>query len=89
MTEPSSAGFLFLWWYEMGIGRTFSGVRDKVGITAEDNRELPTFYEQRSLSGRLYKEHGIDVQMLWGHKTAKMSELYLEDRSDEWQVIAL
>jgi len=71
------------------VGRTFAGVRDKVGITAADERELPTFYEQRSLSGRLYKEHGIDVQMLWGHKTAKMSELYLDDRADEWQVITL
>lgn len=71
------------------IGRMFAAARDRVGITAKDERELPTFYEQRSLSGRLYKEHGIDVQMLWGHKTEKMSELYLDDRSDDWQVISL
>ncbi|MDX6053208.1 MULTISPECIES: tyrosine-type recombinase/integrase, partial [unclassified Klebsiella] len=71
------------------LGRKFAKARDLAGIAADDERELPTFYEQRSLSGRLYKAHGLDVQMLWGHKTEKMSELYLDDRADNWQVISL
>jgi integrase len=44
----------------------------------------PTFHEIRSLSGRLYKEQGIDAQGLLGHKDSKTTSLYLDSRGTEW-----
>ena len=44
----------------------------------------PTFHEIRSLSGRLYKEQGIDAQALLGHKDSKTTSKYLDGRGVEW-----
>lgn len=47
--------------------------------------KTPTsFHEQRSLSERLYEKQGIDTQQLLGHKSAAMTELYHDEREDEW-----
>ncbi|TKV08234.1 integrase [Citrobacter sp. wls619] len=67
----------------------FSMVRDRVEIVASKGKTPPTFYEQRSLSGRVYKRHGLDVQALWGHKNKEMSEVYLDEREKKWIVIAV
>lgn len=67
----------------------FSAVRDRVVIELDEGKTPPTFHEQRSLSGRLYEKQGINVQALWGHKSKKMSELYLDERNTEWIVVAV
>lgn len=48
----------------------------------------PSLHEVRSLSARLFKAQGIDVQTLLGHKHAEMTELYVDDRGlskDQWK----
>lgn len=46
----------------------------------------PTFHEIRSLAGRLYeKEKGKEfAQKLLGHKSMKMTNVYLDSRKNEW-----
>ena len=53
-------------------------------LTALQWDHPPTFHEIRSLSGRLYKEQGVDAQALLGHKDAKTTSLYLDSRGTEW-----
>lgn len=42
--------------------------------------EWPSLHEVRSLSARLYKEQGIDIQTLLGHKNSEMTAIYEDDR---------
>lgn len=42
--------------------------------------EWPSLHEVRSLSARLYRAQGIDVQTLLGHKHAEMTAVYEDDR---------
>lgn len=72
-----------------GISQAFADARGLAKLKIQDNKTPPTFHEQRSLSGRLYKKQGINVQALWGHKSAKTSEIYLDERSNEWIVVAV
>lgn len=44
----------------------------------------PTFHEQRSLAARLHKEQGRDPQRLLGHRSEKMTGIYLDSRGAEW-----
>lgn len=62
------------------LTNAFSLVRDEVCIEVARDKTPPTFYEQRSRSGRVYKKQGLDVQSLWGHKNKEMSEVYLDER---------
>ncbi|PKQ97866.1 site-specific integrase [Escherichia coli] len=48
-----------------------------------------TFHEQRSLSERLYKEQGIDIRKLLGHKTQQQTDRYHDDRGKGWSKVAL
>jgi len=43
-------------------------------------RVRPSLHEVRSLSARLYRQQGLDVQTLLGHADAEMTELYINDR---------
>lgn len=72
-----------------GLSQSFAEARDAAKIKVQEDKTPPTFYEQRSLSGRLYKKQGINVQVLWGHKSAKTSEIYLDERNNEWMVVAV
>lgn len=54
-----------------------------------DEPNAPTFHEIRSLSARLYKEQGIDVRVLLGHKTDAMAALYQDNRGSEWLTLSL
>lgn len=47
---------------------------------AHQLHEWPSLHEIRSLSARLYRDQGIDVQTLLGHKDAEVTSLYLDDR---------
>ena len=66
----------------MSLSSEFARLRDIVGI-AGDNP--PTLHEVRSLAARLYTErHGkAFANALLGHKSAQMTELYLDER-DGW-----
>lgn len=68
------------------IEQMFRDARDAAGITGENP---PTFHEIRSLSARLFKEQGIDVRVLLGHKTEEMVALYQDNRGAEWLTVKL
>jgi integrase len=63
------------------ISKAFKNARNLSGITGDNP---PSFHEIRSLSGRLYKEQGIDAQSLLGHKSAATTALYVDVRGSEW-----
>lgn len=67
---------------DMSLAQEFSRLRELVGITGENP---PTLHEVRSLSARLYTEkYGKEfANALLGHKSAKMTDLYLDER-DGW-----
>lgn len=44
----------------------------------------PSFFEIRSLAERLYREQGINTQVLLGHKYSTTTELYNDLRGREW-----
>ena len=55
-------------------------------------RLRPSLHEVRSLSARLYKQQGIDVQTLLGHKDAEVTAMYVDDRgltAHEWKEVKL
>ncbi len=70
------------------ISRGFLRARELTDLTWE-GKNPPTFHEQRSLSERLFSEQGINTQLLLGHKSAKMTAVYHDNRGAEWQEIAL
>lgn len=54
------------------------------------DKEPPSFHEIRSLSERLYKaQGGINTQVLLGHKSARSTETYDDDRRSEWTRVEL
>lgn len=55
-------------------------IRAVCGETAYRDREWPSLHEVRSLSARMYRAQGIDVQTLLGHKHAEMTAIYEDDR---------
>ncbi len=52
--------------------------QNKCGLTWPE-RSAPSFHEQRSLSERLYREQGINIQKLLGHKSQAMADKYNDD----------
>lgn len=66
----------------VSLQQEFARLRELVGIVGENP---PTLHEVRSLSARLYTEkYGKEfANALMGHKSAKMTELYLDER-DGW-----
>ncbi|GKX60186.1 tyrosine-type recombinase/integrase [Leminorella grimontii] len=72
---------------KLGVGtisKAFAKARDATGIVW--NGEPPPYHEIRSLSARLYDaEMGKKfTQKLLGHKSAQMSERYIDARGAEW-----
>ncbi|PLY37326.1 integrase [Pectobacterium carotovorum] len=67
-----------------GLTKGFVKARKASGIELDENP--PTFHEIRSLAGRLYeKERGKGfAQKLLGHKSAKMTEKYLDTRGKDY-----
>ncbi|MET0049234.1 MAG: phage integrase Arm DNA-binding domain-containing protein [Sedimenticola sp.] len=64
------------------ISGWFRKARNKSGFKWAE--KPPTFHEIRSLSGRLYKDQGIDEQRLLGHKDARTTSVYNDARGAEW-----
>ncbi|WP_241647516.1 site-specific integrase [Rosenbergiella metrosideri] len=71
------------------ISRSFSQARDKSGCKWEG--DPPSFHEIRSLSARLYASDKSNefAQRLLGHKSAQMSERYIDSRGSEWLDVGL
>jgi integrase len=67
----------------------FARCRDDAEIIPPNGKTPASFHEQRSLAERLYEKQGIDTQKLLGHKTAAMTQLYHDERDDEWTYIAV
>lgn len=67
------------------LSKAFADARDRatkrLGITLDNP---PTFHEMRSLSARLHTAEGRDAQILLGHKSSKMTDLYRDSRGAEW-----
>jgi len=66
------------------LGYCFRKSRDAVGVAGTDGKRPPSFYEQRSLGARLYREQGYDPQILMGHKSAATTAKYLDPRGREY-----
>ncbi|MFS7307251.1 tyrosine-type recombinase/integrase [Rahnella inusitata] len=66
------------------ITNSFSEALKASGITYGENP--PSFHEIRSLASRLYeREYGKEfAQKLLGHKSMKMTNVYLDSRGTEW-----
>ncbi|MGY2172870.1 tyrosine-type recombinase/integrase [Pseudomonas gingeri] len=64
------------------LTHTFAACRDKA-FPRQTWRSPPTFHEIRSLSERLYRSQGINTQILLGHKHARMTDLYNDERDLE------
>ena len=63
-----------------------------LGEGAHKIYQWPSLHEVRSLSARLYRAQGVDVQTLLGHKNAEMTALYEDDRglsAKEWKRVPL
>lgn len=67
------------------IAQEFAAIRDDLRIGGDNP---PTFHEIRSLAARLWKEQGVDVRVLLGHKTEAMSALYQDARGAEWVTVS-
>ena len=63
------------------ISRGFKNARTLSGLSWDNP---PSFHEIRSLSGRLYKDQGVDAQSLLGYKSAETTALYIDVRGSEW-----
>lgn len=48
-----------------------------------ENDTLPTFYEQRSLAERLYREQGMDIQHYLVIKNQTQTDKYDDDRGKD------
>ncbi|MCS2154750.1 phage integrase Arm DNA-binding domain-containing protein [Scandinavium goeteborgense] len=70
-----------------GLTKKFVAARNLSGVELSSNP--PTFHEIRSLSGRLYEvSYGKEfAQKLFGHKSEKMTEKYLDKRQNEYVMI--
>lgn len=67
-------------------------IRTVLGDGAHQQHEWPSLHEIRSLSARLYRAQGIDVQTLLGHKDPEVTSMYLDDRglsAKNWKRVAL
>lgn len=70
------------------ISRCFTALVKEAGIDWKG--KLPaTLYEVRSLSERLYRKQGINVQVLLAHKNKRSTEKYDDARGVEWRVLEL
>ncbi|HHB8934222.1 phage integrase Arm DNA-binding domain-containing protein [Klebsiella pneumoniae] len=67
----------------------FSKARDSVSYDWNKNGSPPSFHEQRSLSERLYREQGIDTQILLGHTSKTMTDRYNDSRGKEWKKLVI
>ncbi|KER02418.1 site-specific integrase [Photorhabdus temperata] len=65
------------------LSRTFSKLRDKVGVAASlPVEERPTFHEIRALAAHMFKIQGIDPQARMAHSDAESTKIYTQNHVD-------
>lgn len=64
------------------LTHTFAACRDRAFPKGAWDHP-PTFHEIRSLSERAYRLQGVNTQILLGHKYARMTDLYNDERNLE------
>lgn len=67
----------------------FSKARDEVDYDWKAKGTAPSFHEQRSLSERLFREQGINTQLLLGHSNQSMTNMYNDTRGKEWKKLVI
>ncbi|HEY0287163.1 MAG TPA: phage integrase Arm DNA-binding domain-containing protein [Pseudomonas sp.] len=72
------------------ISKEFSSARKRAAarLGLDLGKTPPTFHEMRSLAARLHAAEGRDPQMLLGHRSARMTDLYRDSRGAEWIDVA-
>jgi integrase len=72
------------------LSKEFAAARDRgaAALGVELGASPPTFHEMRSLAARLHAIEGRDPQLLLGHRSAKMTDLYRDSRGAEWIDVA-
>lgn len=72
------------------VNRDYCHLRDAV-FKKEYWKEYnpPSLFEIRSLSERLYRNQGINTQLLLGHKYSSTTDLYNDLRGREWQYLKI
>ena len=69
------------------ISRSFSAVRDKLGLCNHlAMEERPTFHEIRALAAHLFDKQGIDPQGRMAHSDAKSTKIYTKNHTN-WVVV--
>ena len=68
------------------LSKAFLAAREASGLTWSTGTP-PTLYECRSLAEREYAKQGIDTQILLGHKSGKMTQVYADSRGREWKTV--
>lgn len=69
------------------ISRAFSEIRDLLpDFKNMKEAEKPTFHEIRATAIKWYEDQGIDIQLLAGHSSRKMTEHYKKGH-DDWQTV--
>lgn len=67
----------------------FRKARDSVDYDWSSKGAPPSFHEQRSLAERLFREQGIDTQILLGHSSKVMTDHYNDTRGKEWKKLVI
>jgi len=72
------------------LSKEFAAARNRAAkrLGLDLGKTPPTFHEMRSLAARLHAAEGRDPQMLLGHRSAKMTDLYRDSRGAEWIDVA-
>lgn len=72
------------------LSKEFSSARKRAAarLGLDLGKTPPTFHEMRSLAARLHAAEGRDPQMLLGHRSARMTDMYRDSRGAEWIDVA-
>lgn len=75
--------------FTYSLSRYFKICREATGIApADEKTSPPSFYEVRSLSERLYRDQGINTQILLGHVYQTTTDMYNHRRGlNEWRIL--
>ena len=71
------------------LSAAFRKARESIAYDWTKDRTPPTFHEQRSLSERLYREQGVNTQILMGHASQAMTDRYNDSRGKEWRILVI
>lgn len=72
------------------LNRDFCKLRDTIfPENYWEDYNPPSFFEVRSLAERLYRDQGVNTQLLLGHKYRSTTDLYNDLRGREWHYLRI